>query len=514
MSRAHPSPLAVAVCDGDRARVEALLDAGAPIDRRDHKGRGPLVLALLSSELDIARLLLERGADPNLHDARGRTPLNLSLERRDEVLAGALLDAGARPDLPDHKVRTPLHLAAAAGFSPLVTRLLKQRARPDARDLYGGTPLHHAAKNGRLAAARALLRGEPNLEARDDHQCTPLHLAVERGAQRVIELLVAAGADTRAYAHGSVSPVSMAYAQQDYQAVELMEGPGARTRIEAGLATATEHRIPAAYCEALDERLETLGRSIGPITEEPRFDVNRFLEVFDLVRLKPGFVLDYYHEHLDRRGPPIGRRSPLKEFIRFDDEEDEDSPPPHPIRRLPDPDARPLVFTRAQDAPREEALEIACDLHDRRPHQLRHLSFERSPEGLLQWVVFRTAVTQFHLCWHANYNDRRFILTRASLERTLAELNPPKKEPPEPGTLGEYLEDLRPRPLPRLDRDRLRALDLAPWVKVAGNLGEVRVLTFSKWGGFTWRHHHLRWPHHVDRVEEEVAAAYDCGVMY
>ena len=74
MTRDKPLPLAVAVCDGDIERVERLLDSGEPLNRRDHKGRTPLMLALLSVEMEIARLLVMRGADPNLQDAKGRYP--------------------------------------------------------------------------------------------------------------------------------------------------------------------------------------------------------------------------------------------------------------------------------------------------------------------------------------------------------------------------------------------------------------------------------------------------------
>lgn len=65
-------------------------------------------------------------------------------------------------------------------------------------------------------------------------------------------------------------------------------------------------------------------------------------------------------------------------------------------------------------------------------------------------------------------------------------------------------------PLPESERERLRDIDLSPWTRVAGRFGEVRVLTFSRWGGFAW-YYHLRWPHHVDRVETDTVLPYRCG---
>ena len=131
----------------------------------------------------------------------------------------------------------------------------------------------------------------------------------------------------------------------------------------------------------------------------------------------------------------------------------------------------------------------------------------------MQWVIFRTAVSQFHLCWHANYYDLRYIISRAGLEQVLESL-PLTRTKIKP--LHRYsLEQLtRGAPLPESEREKLRALDLTPWVKLAGNLGEVRVFTFTKWGGFAWRHVHLRWPHHVDRTEREDVVPYRCGIQF
>ncbi len=253
---------------------------------------------------------------------------------------------------------------------------------------------------------------------------TPLYVAVEKRAHRVIEHLMAAGARPQSHAKQRKTPLALAYSLKDYEAVELMEGPGTRTRIEADLASATEHTIPQDHCQGL----EALRASIGPITNEPRFDVNRFLEVFDRVNIEPGHVLDYYHDHLDEplelpatsaggSRVPRRRHDRLRNLLGLEDVDDA-----RLRRRIRDPDAHPCVFSRPSDADRGHAAAMARDQYRHRSHLMEHLSFDRSPESLLQWVIFRTAVTQFHLCWHANYNDRQFILTPVGLERVLQTL--------------------------------------------------------------------------------------------
>ena len=518
MNNPNPLPLAVAVCDGDIQRVEELLDDNEPINRRDYKGRTALVLALLSREFDISRLLLERGADPNLHDARGRLPLNLALHLPDLDLVEMLMDRGARLDVADRKGFTPLHFAAAQGCAGIVTRLMEQGAPLNARHGAGATPLHLAAANKRLEATRALLLGRPELEVRDDKEKAPLFVAVEAGANGVVKLLLDQGADPHAHARFGVTPLELAYREKNYEVVGLIEGAEALRKINAGLATATEHQISESYCEELEHRLEMLRKSIGPITNDPRFNVNRFLEVFDRIRLEDGHVLDYYHNHLDEplespgtsdqdaEGARRSRRN-LREFLALDDI------PDLTRRRIRDPDAQPYVFTRSSDANRAEAVQLARDLSWRRAHLLEHLEFERSPEGLLQWVIFRRAVTQFHLCWHANYNDLQYILSHAGLERVLESL-PLTRTRIRPFRRYSMEQLTRGAPLAEPDRVKLRALDLTPWIKLAGDLGEARVFTFTKWGGFSWRHYHLRWPHHVDRTEQEDVVHYHCGTTF
>jgi len=517
MNNPNPLPLAVAVCDGDIQRVEALLDENEPINKRDYKGRTALVLALLSMEMDIARLLLERGADPNLHDAKGRLPLNLALQLPDLELVEMLMDRGARLDAADRKGLAPLHLAAARGCAGIVARLMERGASLDARDGAGSTPLHLAAANNRLEATRALLLRKPELEIRNDAEQTPLLVAVKAGANGVVKLLLDQGADPHAHTRFGTTPLDLAYRERNYEVVGLIEGVEALERIDQGLAGATEHLISETYCEALERRLELLRENISH-TNRPRFNVNRFLEVFDKIRLEDDHVLDYYHNHLDEPlespessdqeadGGGEPRRS-LRSFLDLDDL------PDRPRRHVSDPNAQPYVFTRSMDADRAEALRRARDQYWRRSHLLEHLSYERSPEGLLQWVVFRTAITQFHLCWHANYNDLRFILSRDGLERVLKTIPAARTE------IVPYrrysLEQLsHGAPLTEPDRDKVRAVNLAPWIKVAGDLGEARVFTFTKWGGFAWRHYRLRWPHHVDRVKIECVAKYNCGIQY
>ncbi len=62
--------------------VEALIDAGADVNRPTPEGVTALMLALDNDHNAVAKLLLDRGADPESWDWWGRTPLYIAVDRR------------------------------------------------------------------------------------------------------------------------------------------------------------------------------------------------------------------------------------------------------------------------------------------------------------------------------------------------------------------------------------------------------------------------------------------------
>ena len=71
---------------GDRGgsirTVRALLDLGADVHGRNHKGQTALHCAARAGFDRIAALLLERGADPDVRDDKGETPLQAAQRSR------------------------------------------------------------------------------------------------------------------------------------------------------------------------------------------------------------------------------------------------------------------------------------------------------------------------------------------------------------------------------------------------------------------------------------------------
>ena len=111
---------------GDRARLSALLAAGADPDARDAEGRPALLLAAASGQASAVRVLLRADASTEAATRSGWTPLHAAAESGALDVARALLDADVDPDRRDRIRGTPLDVAEQADHDD-VAGLLRER---------------------------------------------------------------------------------------------------------------------------------------------------------------------------------------------------------------------------------------------------------------------------------------------------------------------------------------------------------------------------------------------------
>jgi ankyrin repeat protein len=69
------TPLYAAARNGHLEIVQALLKAGASVNKANHLGETPLYIAAENGHVKIVRTLIEAGADVNVPDNKGLTPL-------------------------------------------------------------------------------------------------------------------------------------------------------------------------------------------------------------------------------------------------------------------------------------------------------------------------------------------------------------------------------------------------------------------------------------------------------
>jgi ankyrin repeat protein len=127
-------PLVLAARDQDVARVNALLAAGAPVDRAGEGDETPLFAAIDSASADsaeaatIVAALLAKGANPNKRTAGGRRPLHAAAEKGEEGIVKALLAKGAHID-DEVNGTTALEAAESNGNSGVAKFLLSKGAK-------------------------------------------------------------------------------------------------------------------------------------------------------------------------------------------------------------------------------------------------------------------------------------------------------------------------------------------------------------------------------------------------
>lgn len=149
----EPTLLAIALHAGYREMSLYLIDAGAPLDTRQHFGRTLLHEAANGGDPELIRLLLARGLEVDAVDDHYKdTPLEYAAGYDKREAVAALLEAGANVNHQDISGRTFLHAAVLGKRIKILQMLLAAGADPTIADNKGQTPLDLArAQNPKLA---------------------------------------------------------------------------------------------------------------------------------------------------------------------------------------------------------------------------------------------------------------------------------------------------------------------------------------------------------------------------
>lgn len=168
----------------------------------------------------------------------------------------------------------------------------------------------------------------------------------------------------------------------------------------------------------------------------------------------------------------------------------------------------PHIYVRKEGSPRYRTVSeyhraVGDDLflpkflEQSRYSFLDHVQTDGTAAGFFQLVLLRIMGGQFYLFWHAAYDDRTVICSRAGLEAALAEAE-------------EFVQ------VPREVRAKAEQLDLEPKVEFTDETVTVRVIMFTKWGGFIEEKYTFSrsFPHKLLKQGSETLVPYDSGIIF
>ncbi|MBI0325478.1 ankyrin repeat domain-containing protein [Burkholderia plantarii] len=137
--------------------LDALLQAGYPIDAVTSRGYTALILTAYDAQPEAMAFLLAHGANACVGDRNGNTALMGAIFKGELDIARRLMTASCPIDQVNNAGETALSFAALFGRLDLLPELVKLGADPDHADARGTTALRLAQQQGNQEAYRALL---------------------------------------------------------------------------------------------------------------------------------------------------------------------------------------------------------------------------------------------------------------------------------------------------------------------------------------------------------------------
>jgi len=224
-------------------------------------------------------------------------------------------------------------------------------------------------------------------------------------------------------------------------------------------------------CRALMDSMATLRGGLkipqyfladNPAKQGGEFEVIQYFGVLDHLSMKPGYALDYVYHYDGMGGYPLLYAYPA-------------SQPPY-------------------------ATEADLEAAGEKTNYQDYIQTDDTPESYFQFVLLALKGNQFYLDWHANYNDTQVVCDKTDVNDIIASLD---------GSFG-YRISLGARVRATLLRG------VGPSVVVGEQTVEVRLVTFTKWGGFYLTTYSISRssPHTIQDVQEKNLIPYECGIMF
>ena len=183
--------------------------------------------------------------------------------------------------------------------------------------------------------------------------------------------------------------------------------------------------------------------STVPTRQDADFDPNQYFTILTHISMLPTYTLDFLYSSNGLGGHPqiYARNAAAAQFKTFEE------------------------YQQAVTAQRSAENAYTPINHD--SDYLTRIQVDGSPQGYYQYVMMALLAGQFYLDWHANYNDTRILCGTGDLK-----------------LIDDDLGFFKVK-LPQNVADASQTIDYTAGVLIGDDTVSLRVITFTKWGGFT-----------------------------
>lgn len=121
-----------------------------------------------------------------------------------------------------------------------------------------------------------------------------------------------------------------------------------------------------------------------------------------------------------------------------------------------------------------------------------HIKLDGTDDGFFEYVVLSILGSQFSLDSRANYNDIEIVCTKQAIREIVKITRPDEQFIKQ----AQFVD-----PTPSVTFDKKQAI--------------VRIVIFTKWGGFIEKRYHigLQFPHKINKIKAKALAKFKCGVV-